>query len=85
MIEESIMIAVRLPEQIEKKLNAYAQAYNKTKTDIVKEALTLYFKKNDAKKTAYEVGEHLFGKYGSGREDLSSTYKQKLKKKIRAK
>ena len=79
------MIAVRLPDKMEKKLNTYAEALNKTKTDVVREALTLYFNKNDECKTAYEVGESLFGKYGSGRNDLSTTYKQKLKEKIRAK
>ena len=79
------MIAVRLPYKMEKKLNAYAEALSKTKTDVVREALTLYFKKNDESKTAYEVGESLFGKYSSGQDDLSSTYKQKLKDKIRAK
>ena len=79
------MIAVRLPETIEKKLNNYAKAHNKTKTDVVKEALNLYFKKDDKKQTAYEIGNELFGKYSSGRDDLSTTYKQKLKEKIRAK
>jgi len=79
------MIAVRLPDKMEKKLNTYAKTLNKTKTDVVREALTLYFKKNKTVKTAYEVGESLFGKYSSGRDDLSTTYKQKLKEKIRAK
>jgi len=79
------MIAVRLPDKMEKKLNTYAEALNKTKTDVVREALTLYFQKNDESKTAYEVGESLFGKYSSGQDDLSRTYKQKLKDKIRAK
>jgi len=79
------MIAVRLPETMEKKLNSYAKTLNKTKTDVVREALSLYFKNNEEKQTAYDVGEALFGKYSSGRDDLSTTYKQKLKEKIRAK
>ena len=79
------MIAVRLPEKMEKQLNNYAKQCNKTKTDVVKEALTLYFKNKEKRKTAYEAGASLFGKYSSGRNDLSTTYKQKLKEKIRAK
>ena len=79
------MIAVRLPDIMEKKLNTYAETLNKTKTDVVREALALYFKKNEHNQTPYAIGEALFGKYSSGRGDLSTTYKQKLKEKIRAK
>lgn len=35
--------------------------------------------------TAYECGKHLFGKYSSGREDLSENYKAILKEELRAK
>ena len=79
------MIAVRLSDIMKKKLNTYAETLNKTKTDVVREALALYFKKNEHKQTPYAVGEALFGKYSSGRDDLSTTYKQKLREKIRAK
>ncbi len=36
------------------------------------------------KPTAYERGKHLFGKYSSGREDLSENYEAILKEKLRA-
>ena len=41
--------------------------------------------KESNQKSAYELGSELFGKYSSGRDDLSTTYKQKLKDKINAK
>jgi len=42
-------------------------------------------KKESKEKTPYELGSELFGKYASGKSDLSTTYKQKLKEKINAK
>ena len=42
-------------------------------------------KNENEQKSAYELGSEFFGKYSSGRADLSTTYKQKLKDKINAK
>jgi len=81
------MLAVRLSENLEHSLNTYAHKINKTKTDIVKEALTLYLDQNKGQtpQTSYEMGKDLFGRFSSGRDDLSSTYKQTLKEKLHAK
>ena len=78
------MLAVRLPENLENELSLYAEMSDKTKTDVVKEALRLYLNTKEAEelKTPYELGELFFGKYESGRDDLSTTYKQKLKRKL---
>jgi predicted DNA-binding protein len=78
------MLAVRLPENLENELSRFSQNTHQTKTDVVKEALKLFFKTQADKKqqTAYELGEALFGRYESGRDDLSSSYKQKLKSKL---
>ena len=78
------MLAVRLPENLEHELMHYAEILHKTKTDVVKEALVLYFttQEKQDQKTPYELGEAFFGRYESGRDDLSETYKQKLKRKI---
>jgi len=81
------MIAVRLPEALEKKLNSFSEYSHKTKTDVVKEALIFYFenREKESEDTPYELGKSFFGKYASGEGDLSSTYKQKLKGKLHAK
>lgn len=42
-------------------------------------------KKESKQKSSYELGSELFGKYSSGKDDLSTTYKQKIKDKINAK
>lgn len=50
---------------------------------MIKDALVYYFDmlKNDQnQKSAYELGSEFFGKYSSGRDDLSTTYKQKIKR-----
>jgi predicted DNA-binding protein len=81
------MLSVRLGEALESQLYQVSQVHNTTKTDIIKNALVLYFDmiKDEKKSTPYSLGKELFGRYGSGKENLSTTYKQVLKEKINAK
>ena len=82
------MISVRLDEKIENQLDFIAQQNHIPKSKVIKDALVYYFdmlKKESEQKSAYELGSEFFGKYSSGRDDLSTTYKQKLKDKINAK
>ena len=81
------MLAVRLNENLETELTYYTKLNAVTKTDVVKEALELYFttQRNKNKKTAYELGIDLFGLDGSNETDLSMTYKKRLKEKLSAK
>jgi len=81
------MLAVRLPENLEKELNRVSKKNDKTKTEIVKEALKRFFEAEAKKEqqTAYELGASLFGQYGSGEGDRSTRYKQKLKRKLHEK
>lgn len=77
------MLSVRLSKELEKKLQNYANEYNKTKSDVVKEALNLLFKmQEEQQKTPYELGVELFGKYSSNQGDLSAAYKRRLKDKL---
>jgi len=78
------MLAVRLPEDLERELIGYSKSNNISKSKAVKEALEIYLREQKSK-TPYELGKNVFGKYSSNRGDLSTTYKQKLKEKIRAK
>ncbi|MEA2111701.1 MAG: ribbon-helix-helix domain-containing protein [Campylobacterota bacterium] len=82
------MISVRLEESIEKQLNVLAKDKHISKSKIVKEALFHYFnmlKSESKQKSPYELGSELFGNYSSGSDNLSTTYKSKLKEKIDAK
>ena len=82
------MLSVRLEDAIENQLNFVAQQKHLPKSKIIKEALLHYFemlKCESKQKTAYELGSELFGKFESGKGDLSMTYKQKLSDKLHAK
>ncbi|MDR0642617.1 MAG: ribbon-helix-helix domain-containing protein [Treponema sp.] len=79
------MTTIRLPYDMEEKLNAASRAQNRSKSEFVREALAQYFAQDETEKSSWEVGEPYFGKYGSGDGNLSVDYKNRLKDKIRAK
>ena len=79
------MTTVRLPVEIEQKLNTLSKLENKSKSEIIKEALESFFYQQNTEKDSYELGLDYFGKYGSGDGSLSTSYKKKIKDKIRAK
>ena len=78
------MVSIRLTPELEEKLNAFSEAKNVTKTDIIKQALQAYFFECE-EISPYELGKDLFGKYGSGHKDFSKNYKKVLKGKLREK
>jgi hypothetical protein len=79
------MISVRLTQEEEHTLNQVAKEENMSKTEIIKRALMCYFDERRERKTAYELGEDLFGRHGSGRGNLSEDYKTILKERLREK
>lgn len=79
------MISVRLTTEMENKLNQLSKDQNISRSEVIKQALVLYFNDYENKKTPFELGEDLFGKYGSGKGNLSKEYKTILKGKLREK
>ena len=81
------MLAVRLPKELENRLNSYTQKTDKTKTDIVKDALRLFFQTQEREDslTPYDLGKEFFGRHESDSGDLSVNYKEKLRGKLREK
>ncbi|MCL2762578.1 MAG: ribbon-helix-helix domain-containing protein [Treponema sp.] len=76
----------RLPVETRNKLFILSRLKKRPKTDIIIEALEMYYKQEEENGIdSYTLGLPYFGKYGSGESDLSTTYKQRLKEKIRAK
>ena len=75
---------VRLPAGSRNKLLVLTRIKGKTKSDIIKESLEMYFEHEEKEIDSYTLGLPYFGKYGSGEKDLSTTYKQRIKEKIRA-
>jgi len=74
----------RLPADTRNKLLALSRLKNKTKSDIIKESVELYYKQEENEMDSFTLGEHYFGKYGSGEGDLSTTYKERIREKLRA-
>ena len=76
------MLTVRLPKELEKEVEKLATEEKSTKSQIVKNAIKEYLKMKRTKKTPYELGKDLFGKYESDETDLSEKYKEKIKEKL---
>ena len=79
------MTTVRLPVEMEQKLDSLSRLKHKSKTELIKEALKVFFYQEESEKDSYELGEEYFGRYGSGDGSLSINYKRMLKGKINAK
>lgn len=79
------MISVRLSKQLEEKINNLSKQEDVTKSDIIKEALEKYIEEQEKQTKPYELGVELFGKQGSGKGNLSKTYKKKVREKINEK
>ncbi|SLM17364.1 CopG-like domain-containing protein DNA-binding [uncultured spirochete] len=79
------MTSVRLPTDLERKLEMVARKKRTSKTNVIREALENLFTQEETEKDSYELGEEYFGKYGSGDGSLSTTYKNKLKEKLHGK
>ena len=77
------MTTVRLNDEMDAKLSALIELEKSTKSEIIKKAISEYYQSHYHKKTPFEIGEALFGKYGA-EEDLSQTYKTKLMEKMNA-
>ena len=77
-------ITIRLPMKVEADLRARLDAQGIRLSDFVRDAIAEKLEREPAE-SAYQVGKHLFGKYGSGRHDLSSNRKAILKEILRVK
>jgi len=75
----------RLPADTRNKLLALSRVKGKTKSDIIKEALEVYYGQEESDLDSFTLGESLFGRYGSGENDRATTYKERVKEKLRAK
>jgi len=78
-----VITTARLPIDIRNKLIILSKVKNKTKSEIIIESLEMYYKQEENGIDSYTLGQPYFGKYGSGIGDLSTTYKQRLKEKLR--
>ena len=79
-------VTIRLPQEIEAELRVRLDARGVTLSDFVREAIAEKLDREAVEQpSAYEVGKNLFGRHGSGRDDLSTNRKTILGKLLRAK
>ncbi len=79
------MISLRLPGELEQKLNKLSKTEKRSKSEIIKKALLMYLEKHDRTQRPFDMGEDLFGKHGSGSGTLSKDYKNILRERLREK
>jgi RHH-type transcriptional regulator, rel operon repressor / antitoxin RelB len=79
------MISLRLPAELELKINSLARAEGRSRSEIVKKSIAEYVERHATMLTPYELGKDLFGKAGSGKGDLSVNRKAYLKKSLKTK
>jgi len=77
-----LITTARLPENTRNKLVTLARIKGKTKSDIIKEALEVYYELEENEVDSFSVGEPFFGNYGSGETDRATTYKERIKEKL---
>lgn len=78
-------MTIKLPREIESKLEQISISEKKPKSAIIRESLTLYFKQKSTFTSPFELGKKYFGKHGSNRSDLSINAEKILRERLNAK
>jgi len=78
------MLTLRLSSDMEEKLNNIAEMLGIPKSEIVRKSLKAYLKQLE-QNNAWTAGKSLFGKYSSGKSNLSENRKAILKQKLQDK
>ena len=80
------MISVRIDPTLENELSLVAKEKGMSKSKYLRGLIIEKLETERVhKKTPWELGKHVFGKFDSGRSDLSKNRKAILKEKIREK
>ena len=75
-------MTIKLPREIESKLEQISISEKKPKSSIIRESLTLYFKQKLAYTSPFELGKKYFGKHGGNRGDLSINAEKILRERL---
>jgi len=75
---------VRLPMETRQKLETLARVNRMTMSEAIIEAIEFHYDKKEKELDSYTLGLPYFGEYslGSGLDDLSTTYKQRIKERL---
>ena len=75
--------SARLPYETRNKLIALSRSKGKSKSEIIKEAVEMYYGQEEEEIDSYTLGLPYFGKYSLGEGDLSTTYKERIREILR--
>ena len=78
------MTSARLPKDVRNKLLVLSKIKGKTKSDIIKDSLEMYYEREENEIDSFTLGEPSFGLYGSGENDRATNYLQRVKEKLSA-
>ena len=78
------MITLRLDPELENNIQNTAMVMGITKSELIRKSIAQYLNKLE-KPNAWELGYNMFGRYSSGKGNLSKDRKVLLKEKIKAK
>ena len=73
------MFSIRLPRGLDEKLAAVSVREDRTKADLVREALVEYLAQREKRTSPYESGEDHYGRYGGGRGALACDGREPLR------
>lgn len=79
------MRSIRLSDDIERRLDQLSERENRSKSDLIKEAIVEYLADREVKQSPFDLGSDLFGVYSSEEGDLSTTYKTRIIEILREK
>lgn len=79
------MISLRLPKELEEKLNQLSSVEKKTKTDIIRESLQLYIESRENRESAYELASKYFGQSTGSQNQGAIDHHEQVKRKIKQK
>lgn len=78
-------ISIRLDKSIEDMLRQRLLHHGIPLSEFIRDAIREKLSREETAPNPYELGKNLFGRYGSGRDDLSTNRKALLQEKLRAK
>ncbi len=79
------MLSVRLDPRTEQALDRTAKSQGLTKSEFLRALIDERLREESQRASPWQLGGERFGRVGSGRGDLSTTHKTKLKQKLREK
>ena len=81
--KSEVITSARFPLETRNKLIILSRVKKMTISEIMIESVERFYAQEEDGIDSYTLGIPYFGKYGSGIGDLSTTYKQRIREKLR--